>query len=71
MPRVRSTAPKRSANASSFFVHPAVAAKYTTRPQQADTLIRVPSLGFRGLLSRITPEVAEHLASNTNLLVVV
>ncbi len=56
---------KRTGAETSFFVHPAVAATYQlAHEQQSDTLLRIPALQWRGMLSRITPAVAEHLVAN-------
>lgn len=69
MPRNKRAAAPRSSSEASFFVHPKVAELYQVRDRQPDTLLRIPALQWRGLLSRITPQVAAHLvASGSNLL---
>ena len=52
-----------------FFVHPKVAAMYERcNPLQPDVHMTVPRFQYRGLLSRITPEVAADLATSGGLI---
>jgi hypothetical protein len=61
---------KRISADNQFFVHPRVAATYQlAHEQQSDTLLRIPALQWRGMLSRITPAVAEHLVANGSHLI--
>jgi hypothetical protein len=53
-----------------FFVHPQVALQYQrVHDTQADTLLRIPALQWRGMLSRITPAVAAHLVATGSHLI--
>lgn len=50
------------------FINPVMNDLYQLRPGQADCDIKIPTLGWRSKLSRITPRVAEVMLQNgTNL----